>query len=180
MMRDRPTWLASLSTLVTSTPALGASKPLLAAAQVSSLAGMVFCYFLAPEFAWAYAFLAVGWFLLLALPVATVGPRGVAGQRLMAGAAGRSELPGSLRYTVRMAARYLVYPGWPAIVAVFLPPPSGTRSAEPLMALALLLAAGGVLVGVVTLAGPHRPMIARGIVLAIAIAAAIAILPSFP
>lgn len=180
MMRDHPTWLASLSTFLASTPSLGASRPVLAAAQVSSLAGMVFCYFLAPQYAWAYAFLAVGWFLLLALPVATVGPRGVAGQRLMGGAAGRCELPGSLRYTVRVAARYLVYPGWPAVVAVVLPSPSGARSAEPIMALAFLLAAGGVLVGVVTIAGPRHPTVARGIVLAIAIAAAIAVLPSFP
>ncbi len=173
-------WVASIRRLVLREPSFGVPRPLVAAAQVSSLAAMVFCYFLAPQFAWAYAVLALGWFLGLALPTATMGPRGQAGKRLMAAAAGRSELPGSLRFTVRVAARALVYPCWPAFVAGVLPSPVGARSAEPLMAMTLLVAGAGVLVTVVAVAGPRHAMLARWIVLSIATAAVIALLPGFP
>jgi hypothetical protein len=164
------------------TPPYGAPRSLLVAAQVSCLAGMAFCYFLFPQCAWAYPVLAVGWFLGLALPTVTMGPRGVAGKRLVASAAGRCQLPGSLRFTVRAAARSLIYPGWPAIVAAVLPPPSGARSADPMMAIGLLTAAAGVLVGVVTLAGPRHAQAARWIVLATAAIALgiVSVLPRLP
>ncbi len=142
-------------------PSLGVSRGLLAAAQASSLAAMAYCYFLAPQFAWVYTIVAVGWFLCLAVPAAMAGPRGVAGQRLLAASAGRQHLPGSPRFTLRVAFRYLVYFGWPAVIAATLPPPAGVRSVEPLSAIACLLAAAGILVGVSAVVRPGRKNLAR-------------------
>ncbi len=182
MERHQPQWASPLPWPTVDGPGLVVSRGILAVAQVSSLAAMAFCYFLAPQFAWLYALVAVGWFLGLAVPSSTAGPRGLAGQQLIAASPGRQHLPGSLGFTMGVAARYLAYFGWPALVAAVLPPPDGVRSAEPIVALACLSVAGALLIGVVTLAGPRRKNLARGVMFALATLAlaATVCLPSPP
>jgi hypothetical protein len=179
LLRSLAEWASPLLSPSGDGPSLGISRGLLAVAQVSSLAAMAYGYFLAPQFAWVYSFVAVGWFLCLTVPSVTVGPLGVAGQRLIAASAGRTHVPGYLGFTLRVTARYLVFFAWPAVIAAILPPPAGARSAEPLVALVSLIVAAGLLVGVVTLAGPSRRDLARSIMIVLA-ALAMAAVVSLP
>jgi hypothetical protein len=104
----------------------------------SALAARVTCYFLAPQFAWAYAVVAVGWFVAVAVPPATAPTGGSAGERLRRAAAGRPAVPGSLRRAVSTAALLACLLAWPAVVSVVLPPVEGDRVGGPLVALAWL------------------------------------------
>jgi hypothetical protein len=137
-------------------------------AMASALAAMVTCYFLAPQFAWAYAVVAVGWFVAVAVPPATAPTGGSAGERLRRAAAGRPAVPGSLRRAVSTAALLACLLAWPAVVSVVLPPVEGDRVGGPLVALAWLGGVAGLLVAAVALAAPAgRAEDARAIVLSL-------------
>lgn len=163
------------------------TEPAAGPAMVSALAAMVTCYFLAPQFAWAYAAVAVGWFVAIAVPLATAPPGGVSGARLRRGSAGRPAVPGSLRRagaTVALAAALLA---WPALVALVLPAAEGDRVGGPLVAIAWLGGVAGLLVVVVMLASPAgRTEDARSLVLSLVAFAGISAgrespgLPIFP
>lgn len=137
-------------------------------AMASALAAMVTCYFLAPQFAWAYAVVAVGWFLAVAVPPATAPTGGSAGERLRRAAAGRPAVPGSLRRAVSTAALLAGLLAWPAVVAGVLPAVEGDRVGGPLVALAWLGGVAGLLGAAVALAAPAgRAEDARAIVLSL-------------
>ena len=137
-------------------------------AMASALAAMVTCYFLAPQFAWAYAVVAVGWFVAVAVPPATAPMGGSAGERLRRAAAGRPAVPGSLRRAVSTAALLAGLLAWPAVVSMVLPPVEGDRVGGPLVALAWLGGVAGLLVAAVALAAPAgRAEDARAIVLSL-------------
>lgn len=118
-------------------------------AMASALAGMAGCYFLAPQYAWAYAPIAVGWFVALAVPAATP-PGGVAAVRLVRSAAGRPAVPGTWARAVPLVAKLAGLLGWPAVVAAVLTGSEAGRAGGPLTALAAL--AGAALLTVATAA----------------------------
>lgn len=163
-------------------PLLGVSRCRLVIAQASSLAAMAWCYFLAPQFAWAYAIVAVGGFLALAVPSATSGPLGIAGQRLMDASPGRRHLPGTPGYTLRLAVTLLLAFAVPAAVATALPSPVAARSTEPWVAIACLVTTAIAVVAAVGIAGPRRKGLVSFLVLATAVVILIAALalPGLP
>jgi hypothetical protein len=110
---------------------------------------MAGCYFLAPQYAWAYAPIAVGWFVALAVPAATP-PGGAAAVRLVRSAAGRPAVPGTWARTVPLVAKLAGLLGWPAVVAAVLTGSEAGRAGGPLTALAAL--AGAALLTVATAA----------------------------
>lgn len=111
-------------------------------AMTASLAAMVGWYFLAPQYAWAYAVLATGLFVCLAVPPATETTPATA--RFLRSSPGRPPLPGSLPRAARITAVYLGILGWPALVAFGLPA-AGERVGGPLTAVLWLASAGGCL-----------------------------------
>ena len=147
-------------------------------AMASALAGMAGCYFLAPQHAWAYAPIAVGWFVALAVPAATP-PGGAAALRLVRSAAGRPAVPGTLARAVPLVAKLAGLLGWPAVVAAVLTGSEAGRAGGPLTALAAL--AGAAMLTVVTAAlaargGGSRSIgeMARALALAAVAAGAVA------
>jgi hypothetical protein len=123
-------------------------------AMAAALVAMVACYFLAPQFAWAYAAVATGWFVGIAVPPATAAPGSAAAVRLARSAAGHPALPGSLRRAARGAATMAGLLAWPAIVAVVLPAVEGDRVGGPLVALAWLAGATVLVMLAVRIAVP--------------------------
>lgn len=146
MVHDRMKPAAFVSWLLRSGPLLRVPHSRLVIAQVTALVAMAFCYFLAPQFAWGYAIVAVSGFVAIALPALAGGPHGVVGDRLMDASPGRRHLPGGTGYAIRLAVTLLVAFGLPAVVAAVLPAPISERSANPWVALACLLAVAGVMV----------------------------------
>lgn len=149
-------------------------------AMASALAGMAGCYFLAPQFAWAYSLLAVGWFIVLVVPAATqrVGP--AAAGRLVRSAAGRPAAPGSLAWSVLLVATTAGLLAWPAVVAAVLAGAEAWRGDGPLTALAALAAVAGLTVVVTAVAsgmpgGRSAGELARAVVLSAAAAGAISV-----
>jgi hypothetical protein len=147
-------------------PLLGVPRARLAIAQSMALAAMAFCYFLAPQFAWAYAIVAVGGFMGLALPAVASVPVGVAGQRLMNASPGRPHLPGGAGYAVRVAVRLFISFAVPAAVAAALPSPVAARSAEPWIAIGGLLGMAAAVVAAARLAGSGRSNLGSFVVVA--------------
>lgn len=144
-------------------------------AMASALAGMAGFYFLAPQFAWAYAVIAVGWFVVLAVPAATLpaGPRAAA--RLVQSAAGRPAGPGSRAQAVSLVATTAGLLAWPAVVAAVLVGPEAWRAGGPLTALAALgIAAGLTMVAAASVGARLSGDAARAVVLSAAAAGAIA------
>jgi hypothetical protein len=149
-------------------PALGPSsarhrRPIAGAgpAMASALAGMAGCYFLAPQYAWAYAPIAVGWFVALALPAATSSAGSAAAVRLVRSAAGRPAAPGTWPRAAPLVAKLAGLLGWPAVVAAVLTGSEAGRAGGPLTALAAL--AGAALLAVVAAALAARGGAARSI-----------------
>ncbi len=156
-------------------------------AMASALLAMVACYFLAPQFAWAYAAVAVGWFVAVAVPPATAAAGSTAAVRLGRSAAGRPALPGSFRRAVRGTATMAGLLVWPAVVALVLPAVEGGRVGGPLVALAWLAGVVAVLTLAVAIALPvGRAEAARAVVLSlvaiagVGAARGVARLPGFP
>ncbi|MFM8415579.1 MAG: hypothetical protein ACKOCX_12750, partial [Planctomycetota bacterium] len=110
-------------------------------AMATSLAAMVGCFFLAPGLSWAYAALAVGWFVCLAVPAVLDADPGLGAQRLLRAAAGRPLAPGTVARGVRTCGVLAAILGWPAVVAAVLPAAEGGRVGSPLTAIASLAAA---------------------------------------
>lgn len=166
MARDVFDPSAFVSWFPRSGPLLGVPRTRLAIAQSTALAAMAFCYFLAPQFAWAYAIVAVGGFMGLALFAVNSGPVGVAGQRLMNASPGRRHLPGGAGYAIRVTVRLFASFAVPAAVAVVLPSPVAARSTEPWIAFGGLLGMAGAVVVAVRLAGSGQSSLARFVVVA--------------
>ena len=170
---DLPDWLGQTATATRRRRAETAS----AAAMATTLAAMVGCYFLSPQFAWVYAVVATGWFVCLAVPPATemVGPPATV--RLVRGAAGHPKSPGSVGRAGRLAGMLCALLGWPAVVAAVLPAADGVRAGGPPLALAWLLAVAIGLVAAVAVAASAPKMggdTARAVVLSAVAAAALA------
>lgn len=185
MVHDRMEPAAFVSWIQRSGPLLRVPRSRLVTAQVTALVAMAFCYFLAPQFAWGYAIVAVSGFVAIALPALAGGPQGIVGDRLMDASPGRRHLPGGTGYAIRLATTLLVAFGLPAIVAAVLPAPISQRSADPWLALACLLALAGVMVVASHRAGPHGVGAVRLLVVASAIvlllaALSLAIFPLLP
>jgi hypothetical protein len=156
-------------------------------AMASALAGMAGCYFLAPQFDWAYAVIAAGWFLVLAVPAATprVGPAAAA--RLLRSAAGRPAVPVSRSWAMAFVATTAGLLAWPAMVAAVLAGPEAWRAGGPLAALAILSVAAALTMVAAAVAGSRsHGEVARAVVLsaaavgAIAAAASAAEMPAAP
>jgi hypothetical protein len=121
-------------------------------AMTGSLTAMIVCYFLAPQFAWAYAVLAIGLFVCLAVPPATAFGPATAG--FVGSLAGRPPLPGTVSRAVRTAVVHAGILVWPAVIASGLPAAVGTRVGSPLTAIVWLGAVAGGLVATVAAATP--------------------------
>jgi len=179
---DEPVWQPARSAAGIGLASSGMPGLLVAAALGTSLAAMVVCYFLAPQTAWLYAIVSGWWFVTLAAPPATAPPGGLIGHRLAASAAGRPAVPGSFGRAARGAAIQLAFLGWPAVVALVVPAPQGPRAGGPLVALAGLGAAAGLLL-TATAVGRRTGLGGRPLALgtlAVALAAAAAGLPKLP
>lgn len=122
-----------------------AISALRAMAMLTTLVAMAVCFFLAPQLAAGYAVVASGWFICLAVPIATAGGRNRAAATLRRSAVGRPALPGSAALARTTALGHAALLGWPAVVAVFLPPVGGPRAVPPWAAVLLLAAAASVL-----------------------------------
>jgi hypothetical protein len=143
-------------------------------AMAAALVAMVGCYFLAPQFAWAYAAVAAGWFVGIAVPPATAAPGSAAAVRLARSAAGHPALPGSLRRAARATATMAGLLAWPAIVALVLPAVEGDRVGGPLVALAWLVGMTVLVMLAVSIAVPvGRAEDARAVVLSLVAIAAV-------
>lgn len=144
-------------------------------AMASALAGMAGCYFLAPQLAWAYAWIAVGWFVALAVPAATPPTGRAATARLVRSAVGRPAVPASRPRTLSLVATTAGLLAWPAVVAAVLAAPEVRGAGGPLVALAVLVCAAGLTAVAATVGGPRSSgELARAVLLSAAAVAAIA------
>jgi len=148
-------------------PAPEPASSLGGAAMLTALVAMVVCYFLAPQYAAGYTLLAVGWFVCLAIPSATPAGSDPCGRRLSRSAVGRPRLPGSLARAVTDTLSLAALLGWPAVVALLLPAPSGSRAVHPGVTLTCLAVAATVFITVVRFLG-SRPSSARAVGLGLA------------
>jgi hypothetical protein len=114
-------------------------------AMLTTLVAMAVCFFLAPQFAAGFSVVAIGWFICLAVPIATAGGQNRAAASLRRSALGHPALPGSAALARATAVDHAMLLGWPAVVAVFLPPVGGPRAVPPWAALLVLAAAAGSL-----------------------------------
>ncbi|MFM7137556.1 MAG: hypothetical protein ACKO1M_10880 [Planctomycetota bacterium] len=114
------------------------------AVMASALAGMTGCYFLSPQYAWAYSLIAVGWFVAVAVPAATPPAGRAATARLVRSAAGRPAVPASPPRALSLVATTVMLLAWPAVVAAVLAGPEAWRIGGPLTALAALGTAAGL------------------------------------
>jgi hypothetical protein len=147
-------------------------------AMASALGGMAGCYFLAPQFAWAYAWIAVGWFVALAVPAATPPGGRAATARLVQSAVGWPAVPASLTRGMSLVATTAGLLAWPAVVAAVLAGPEAWGAGGPLSALAVLAAAVGLTLIGVTIAAVVSGLrwigeLARAVLLSAAAVAAI-------
>ncbi len=122
----------------------GARVTLRALAMLTTLVAMAVCFYLAPQLAAGYSAVAIGWFLCLAVPIATAGSQNRAADSLRRSAVGRPALPCSRALAWATAVDHAALLGWPAVVAVFLPPVGGPRAVPP-WAVVLVLAAAAVI-----------------------------------
>lgn len=143
-------------------------------AMATSLAGMAGCYFLAPGLAWAYAALALGWFVCLAVPkVLDADPRPAA-RRLLRATAGRPDAPGTFMRGCRIGGLLAVVLGWPAVVAAVLPADGGRVGSPVAAVVALAIAAGVVSIAAAAAANAGgRVDTPRAVVLSLAALAAV-------
>jgi hypothetical protein len=103
----------------------GLRRILVASAMASSLAGLAGWYFLAPEAAAFGCPFAIGWFAVLAVPAALIGPpTGSVWQAVAASAATAGDGPAAvwqrptaLRLAVAVAVGHAALLGWPPLVA---------------------------------------------------------------
>lgn len=120
-------------------------SPLARLAMASTLAAMVICYFLIPELVPWFVAVSVGWFVVLAVPAATLGPGAVDAENrdlLVRSAAGVPRLSGAMPHALAAIAAYAAILGWPAGVAAVVRGPAATEPWGPLVAvLALVLLA---------------------------------------
>ena len=107
-------------------------------AMASALLAMAGCYFLAPQFAWGYAVIAVGWFVVLAVPAATAARGSAAAVRLVRSSPGRPAAPGTLARAVPLVATIAALLAWPAVVAAVLAGPEAGNFGGPLAAVVAL------------------------------------------
>jgi len=109
-------------------------------AMPSMLAAMAICYFLMPELAGWYAAVALAWFVLLAVPRATLwGGEAAARSRLAGSAPGRPRPPGTALDATRHLSASVALLCWPAIVALVLQRDLAWSIAGPAAAIALLV-----------------------------------------
>ncbi|MFM1902404.1 MAG: hypothetical protein RLZZ440_304 [Planctomycetota bacterium] len=151
----------------------GAASAVRSLAMLAALAAMVVCFFLAPQLAAGYAVVVVAWFVCLAVPAATGGLACRPAARLAASAVGRPALPGSVPLALTTAVFHAALLGWPAVVALVLPPVAGLRAVSPGVAIGWLVAAGALVVGVVAVCRARHGEVARATLLAATAAAAV-------
>lgn len=112
-------------------------------AMPSCLAAMVVCYFLIPELAPWYAVIATGWFVVLAVPAATIaaGPADAARRdALLRSAVAAARLPGTLGHALHVIGSQAAVLGWPAVVAAVLRGPEALAAGGPVVAVGVLVA----------------------------------------
>jgi hypothetical protein len=148
------------------------SSPLVALAMVTTLLAMAGCFFLSPDLAAGYAWLAVAWFVCLAVPLAADGPGSRQAAGLIRATAGRPLLPGTVQRAGATAVFHAAVLGWPAVVALLLPAVGGVRAASPGIAVACLVVAAAILVAGVSLAGRRGGDTVLAVCLGLAAAAA--------
>lgn len=173
--------------------ARGELRRILAAlAMASSLAGLAGWYFLVPEAAAAGCPFVLGWFSALAVPAALIGtPSHTAWQRLADAAPVPAGMrfaawirPTSLRWAVAVAVGHAALLGWPPLVAGLLQAADATSEPAatlvwPWLAVGMVLAAAGVLVGLawasraVPLRRETSLAAAAGLVVAVTVIAAV-------
>lgn len=145
-----------------------------AAAMASTLAGMVFWLFLAPERSPWYVLLAAAWFVALAIPAATInwGSRDERARQRLA--------PFHWSQAWRVTGQHAAVSGWPLVVAAVLAG-NTTRAAERLIVAAGLVgcavAVAGLTVAVVSRGGRRETALAVMLGLACLLAAGAATLP---
>lgn len=144
-------------------------------AMVTAVLAMAVCFFLTPVLAAGYAAIVVGWFLCMAVPAATSGVGTRSAVWLEQASVGCPALPGSVSLARGTAVEQAVLLGWPAMVALLLPPVAGARAASPWLALGCLAGTAAALVATVWLCGPRRRATARAVVLAVAAAAVVGV-----
>lgn len=150
------------------------AEPAQGIAMATSLAAMATCFFLAPQLSWAYAAIAVAWFVCLTVPPATEFTAAAAGRRLVAAATGRPALPGAPARALRLAVVVVGILGWPAVVAAVVPTLEAGGASGPLAALGWLATVAGVmLVAVASASSCGAGETARAAVLALVALAAV-------
>lgn len=107
-------------------------------AMASALLAMAGCYFLAPQFAWGYGVIALGWFVVLAVPAATAARGSAVAERLVRSSPGRPAAPGTLARAVPLVATIAALLAWPAMVAAVLAGPETGSFGGPLAAVVTL------------------------------------------
>ena len=107
-------------------------------AMASALLAMAGCYFLAPQFAWGYGVIALGWFVVLAVPAATAARGSAVAERLVRSSPGRPAAPGTLARAVPLVATSAALLAWPAVVAAMLAGPEAGSFGGPLAAVLAL------------------------------------------
>jgi len=157
-------------------------------AMVTSLAGMVTCFFLAPDQAGWYPLLVLGWFASLALPQATLlmgDEHAAAWQRLLRSIRG----PAFAAVGCRTAATIGSLLGWPAAVALVVRTAVPSGDAKQVVSAAVVSVVGlAIATAVVSCAGlvtksarPSRETaLACGCAFFIAAAVVVASLPGLP
>lgn len=112
-------------------------------AMPSCLAAMVVCYFLIPELAPWYAVIATGWFVVLAVPAATLAAGAADAFRrdaLLRSAVAAARLPGTLGHAFDTIVSQAAVLGWPAVVAAVLRGPEALAAGGPVVAVGVLAA----------------------------------------
>jgi len=109
-----------------------------ALAMATTLVAMAVCYFLAPEFAAWYAGVAVAWFVVLGVPVATTASGdadALARRDLVRTCVGRPRLPGTTAHALAAILTHAAILGWPAVVAAVLWRGAAWTSGGPILAI---------------------------------------------
>jgi len=142
------------------------AEPMLGIAMATTLAAMAACFFLAPQFAWAYTAIAMGWLVCLTVPPLANAGSGAAGGRLVRSAVGWPRTPGALPRVAANVAQATAVLAWPAFVAAVLAAVGVWQGGGPGMALAWLAGGAALILLTAGLAGGHGET-AQAVILAL-------------
>ncbi len=138
----------------------------------TALVAMAVCFFLAPQFAWGYTVLAVGWLVCLAAPPLADITEAAPAQRLTRSAAGRPLTPDGPWRIAATVGRAVAVLAWPAVVAALLGTIGVWPGEGPAWALAGIAGAAGLIL-LVAAGANRRGETAQAVILALAAAAAV-------